>query len=320
MTPLTMVILAAGAARRYGSLKQLVPVGPGGDSLLEFAAHDAVRAGFARVVLVIREEHECTFRQRFDAGLGRAVHLEYAHQRLPTGGGRQGPVPGQERTKPWGTAHAVLSAREQVPGAFAVVNADDFYGRSAYEAMARRLGDLERDRRMNSPTTRQSPDGGLGFRGAVMGYPVERTLSPEGPVSRALLRTSADGRLLEVEELPAVERDAEGIRGRQSSGEGIWLEADTPVSMNMWGFEASVLACLERGFGRFLERCEDPDSEYLLPAFVNAEIGAGRAQIDVLPTSGPWTGMTFEADREKTEQFLADLTARAEYPSPLWSS
>lgn len=299
---LALLILAAGNARRYGALKQLVPVGPSGEALLEYAAFDARRAGFEQVVLVIQETQEPEFRRRFADGLGRGMRLRFAHQTRDDDG---------ERSKPWGTGHAVLAARHCVDGPFAVVNADDFYGRDAYVSMARllraaaELGDLQAS---NPP------------RWAVMGYDVAQTLSDQGSVSRALLERNDRGELTSIREIPEIRREAGSIRFRGFDGVVGTLSPDAPVSMNMWGFGPEVFERLAVGFAEFRERERGSEAEFLLPEFVGGELAAGRATVDVLRASGPWAGMTFEADRTRTAGFLEDLVADGEYPVKLCSS
>ncbi len=297
---LTLVILAAGAARRYGALKQLAPVGPSGEVLLEYSAYDAIQAGFTKVVLVIQKEHQSTFMQQLDHGLSSAVSLSYAHQ--------QAGDAARLRDKPWGTAHAVLATQPHVGGAFAVINADDFYGREAYATLANFL--RARNERKGHPDALP--------RYAVMGYPVGQTLSIEGPVSRAQLKEDTEGRLLEINELPAVELERERIRYRRLDGTRGTIGGDAPVSMNMWGFEQALFGALKLGFEQFASLEDAIEREFLLPEFINQEVLAARATVDVLRTPGPWTGLTFEADRRKTERFLADLVALKTYPLALW--
>ncbi len=304
----TLVILAAGAGTRYGGLKQLAAIGPGGETLLEYAAFDALRAGFDRVVLVVRRETEGTFRRRLDAGMARRAPVAYVHQclnDLPVAFERP-----PNRVKPWGTAPAVLAAEPEIDGLFAVVNADDFYGAASYAALSRFwTGSRE----------------GHGL--AAVGFPVAETLTDAGPVSRALLDVDVEGRLREIVELLEVWREGGRILYRDDEGRPQALDGDEMVSMNMWGFTPRVLPELRRLFTDFLARsgrAADGDrlelgAELLLPEVVQSLVRDGRFRVDVLPGSGEWCGVTFRQDEERVRSVISSLVDRGRYPKELWA-
>jgi NDP-sugar pyrophosphorylase family protein len=300
----TLVILAAGIGRRYGGLKQLEPVGPGREALLEYSIFDALRAGFDRVVLVIRPEIEDEFRRFLGAHLAEDIDVSYVYQELSD-------VPGDVvlpsgRTKPWGTGHAVLAAEAEIHGPFAVVNADDFYGSDSFTAMGEFL---KTDHGVTPPTF------------ALAGFRVGPTLSETGPVSRGLCRTDGAGWLENIVEV--LELEKHGAEGRYTDASGVdrVVPGDELVSMNMWGFTPAVFPELRVRFGQFLDtsgKAADGSSEFLLPDAVQRMIDDGSARVRVLRHDGRWCGITFPEDRERVRGFIASLVARGEYPSRLW--
>lgn len=299
MTP-DLLVLAAGAGTRFGGLKQLVPIGPSGEALLEYSVYDAVRAGFGRVFLVVRPETEAAVRERFAAGMARRVDLAYVRQRLDgVSGERAGPV---GRAKPWGTGHAVLAAAGKIDRPFAVVNADDFYGARSFAALAEFL-----------VAGREEPVL------AAVGFRVGDTLTDSGPVSRALLEVDERGYLRRAVELLEVWRENGGVRYRDGGGEERRLDADAPVSMNMWGFTPELFPLLRRRFAEFLERRgAASEAEFRLPEVIQSLVGEGRIRVKVLPSVGEWCGLTFRQDRGRVRSILASLIARSRYPEALW--
>jgi UTP-glucose-1-phosphate uridylyltransferase len=288
VTP-TLVILAAGLGARFGGDKQTAALGPGGAMLLEYSIYDAMRAGFGQVVLVVRAGKERTMQAALSVRIGARVAVTCVAQRpddLPPGC-----TAPPTRTKPWGTAHAVLAARAAVQEPFAVANADDFYGRASFAA----LGEfLARAQPAESPAY------------ALVGFPLGATLSEAGPVNRALLRTDAEGWLTAIEERP-------GLTSAKVAAE---LIADTLVSMNLWGFTPAVFPALEREFVIFLRaHGSSLDAEFLLPVAVRSL----RASVRVLPARGSWCGVTYPADAPRVAAHLAELTERGEYPLDLWA-
>jgi hypothetical protein len=299
---LGLVVLAAGVGSRYGGPKQIDRVGPGGATLLDYAAFDAKRAGFDRVVLVVREGMEADVREAVGDRIARHVPVAYAvqSQALPAG---FAPPPG--RTKPWGTGHATLAAARLLDGPFAVINADDFYGAGSYRVLAEYL---------RRPTDGPVPE----F--AIVGFPLATTLSPDGPVSRGVCTVSDADLLVSIREVLKVERDGENARGLDASG--VWqpIPGTTPVSLNFWGFTPALVPALQGGFRRFLEQNRDNvKAEYFLLYAVQDLVDAGAARVRVLGGGGPWGGLTYPGDRPRLVELLETLTARAEYPRELWA-
>jgi hypothetical protein len=296
VTP-TLLVLAAGIGSRFGAPKQLEPVGPGGGTLVEYSIFDARRAGFGRVVLVIREE----MRQQFESILARRFNnrdltfvAQDADPVLTERARRTG------RTKPWGTAHAVLVGARVISTPFLVVNADDFYGRASYECVARWL---------------KSGEPSAGDRTyALVSFPLGVTLSSSGGVNRGVCDVTADGWLRSVREVVGIERD--GANGRYVDEHGVSCEiaGTTPVSMNMWVFTPTVTPELAGEFERFLQTAdEDRNRELLLPNVVNTLIGRGRARVRVLPGGSSWFGMTYRKDVLEVRKSIAELVARGDY-------
>lgn len=299
MTP-DLLVLAAGAGTRFGGLKQLVPIGPSGEALLEYSVYDAVRAGFGRVFLVVRPETEAAVRERFAAGMARHVDLAYVRQRLDdVPGDRARPI---GRAKPWGTGHAVLAAAGKIDRPFAVVNADDFYGARSFAT----LGEFLVARR-EEPLL------------AAVGFRVGDTLTDSGPVSRALLEVDGRGYLRRAVELLEVWRENGDVRYRDGGGEERRLDADEPVSMNMWGFTPELFPALRRRFGEFLDRRgATSEAEFRLPEVIQSLIGEGSFRVRVLPAAGEWCGLTFRQDHGRVRSILSSLIERSRYPEALW--
>jgi hypothetical protein len=276
-----LVILAAGVGSRFGGPKQLSPVGPSGETLLDYAIYDAVRAGFTRVVLVIREELRAPLREHVARVIGAALPVDYVEQRLDEG-----------RVKPWGTAHAVLAARDAIDGPFAVCNADDYYGPGAYRLLAAHL-----TAKASTPPLH-----------AFVGYRLDETLSDHGGVARAVASIGPDGlvaRLVEVKGLTAA--------GMQREFTGAEF-----VSMNLWGFTPAVLAVLEEQFTAFLDAPRrEPAAEFLLSTALGDQVTAGRARLRVLPAPDRWLGMTFAADVAAVRAALAERVRGGIYPADL---
>jgi NDP-sugar pyrophosphorylase family protein len=297
----TLVILAAGAGSRYGGLKQLVPIGPGGETLLEYSAFDALQAGFGRVVLVVRPETEGLFRERLDAGMSRHIPVAYVHQALTDL--PEGSAAVEGRTRPWGTGQAVLAAAAEVEGPFAVINADDFYGAESFAVLARFWGEASRE----------------GRDLAVVGFRVSETLTESGPVSRALCETDEQGHLREIVEIAKVWRQNEGIVFEDAEGSLQSLEGDELVSMNMWGFSPELFDVLRNHFREFLSRSAAvPDAEFLLPDVIRAVLREESFEVEVLLGAGEWCGLTFQEDRERASAIIARLVAEDRYPKELW--
>jgi hypothetical protein len=298
----TLLILAAGIGSRYGGLKQLDPVGPGGAALMDYTIYDALKADFGRVVLVVRRETEAEIRQHMDSGAGKHVDLAYAYQEvgaLPDG--VELPV---DRTKPWGTGQAVLTAAPVLDGPFVAANADDYYGREAIVA----LGSF-----LEEPI----PISG-GVQWAMVGYHLADTLPSSGSVSRALCLQDEDGWLVGLQEVLSIQRDGGVARWEDQDGVAHITPLDALVSMNLWGFTPDVLGHLEDGFREFLAAGPLVSDEYYLPVAVGEAINDGTARVKVLPEGGRWCGMTSRKDRETAATVLQGLVDQGVYPEKLW--
>jgi hypothetical protein len=299
---LSLVILAAGVGSRYGGPKQIDRVGPGGATLLDYASFDARRAGFDRVVLVVREGMEADVRGAVGDRIARHVPVAYAVQGSALPSGFAAP-PG--RTKPWGTGQAALAAAPLLDGPFAVVNADDFYGSGSYRVLA---GHLRRPQKGPVPEF------------AIVGFPLATTLSPDGPVSRGVCAVDGQGFLVSIREVLKVERDGEDARELDESGAWQPIPGTTPVSLNFWGFTPAVVPALEKGFRRFLAaNAKSVSAEYFLLSAVQAQVDEGAARVRVLGGGGPWGGLTYPGDRPRLVDLLSSLTAQGEYPRDLWT-
>jgi len=289
-------VMAAGLGSRYGGSKQIEGVGPAGELLLEYAIFDARRAGFRRIVFITRPEIDAPL-SAMAARLPGDLEVAFVHQgahALPTWFTRPA------RTKPWGTVHAVLAARAAVDSPFAVVNADDFYGLTAFDLAAAACG-------------RAGHTGSY----AVIGFPLARTLSEHGPVARGICVTD-HGRLVWLDEVRGIHRTPDGIVGAFPDGVRTLTGLET-ASMNFWVFTAAVFKQLEDVFHDFLRRSGlDEDAEAALPEGVNAIVQAGRARVEVISAPGPWFGVTHRDDRSAVTAGLRDLVAQGVYPSPLW--
>ncbi len=294
----TLVVLAAGLGSRYRGLKQLEAVGPGGETLMDYAVYDARRAGFGDVVFIIRPQMQELFEPMMRSRFG-GIPARYVLQKmddLPPG--FTAPA---NRTRPWGTGQAVLAAERTIDGPFAVVNADDFYGAEAYQAIGRFLSGLRGDE----------------ATWAIVGYRLENTISPVGGVNRAVCRTSGD-RLASLEEV----LDIVALPGGRYSGRGrngpVTLDGDALVSMNMWGFTRALTPVLEQGFATFLRQADIERDEFILPEAVQGAIKAGTANVVMLSTGARWIGMTHAADHPAVTAALAALVAQGQYPEKLW--
>ncbi|MFH1765638.1 MAG: NTP transferase domain-containing protein [Gemmatimonadota bacterium] len=313
----TVVLLAAGMSTRYGRLKQLEPVGPGGEALLDFAVFDALRAGFPRVLLVIREELEEIFRAHMEGRWPADLEVVVHHQRmsdLPGVDSTRGSVPSAAallsmRRKPWGTAHAILTARDHLPGPFVVLNADDFYGESAFHQASRFL----------AASTPSRPDTVSTF--GLVTYTLQDTLSEHGGVSRGLCRVDSRGWLEGVQEVLEIRKEDAGIWGRTVPGQELALEGTEPISTNFWIFTPAIFPILAEGFGGFWQALiEFPGTqpEFLIPAEVNRALGEGTARVKGMPTQDRFLGITHPDDREWVVRGLGEMTEEGRYPSPLW--
>ncbi|MBM4022964.1 MAG: nucleotidyltransferase [Planctomycetes bacterium] len=298
----SLLVLAAGMGSRYGGLKQIDPMGPAGETLLDYSVFDALRAGFARVVFVIRPDFEAAFRARVLARFAGRIETALAFQTLgmlPTGC----TVP-PGRKKPWGTTHAILCSRDVVREPFAMINADDFYGRDSFGILGRRLARMEIDSTAY----------------CMVGFTLAGTLSDHGTVARGVCRTDGRGFLADIQELTGVGRVAGGgVRGEGRNGP-VELTGAEPVSMNMWGFTPRIFPQLEQDFRRFLRvHGSEPKCECYIPMSVGGLVHAGLATCEVLPTTSTWFGATYAEDKEAVQRSLRRLVEAGAYPADLWA-
>lgn len=297
----TLIVLAAGIGSRYGGLKQMDPVGPSGEFILDYSVYDALRGGFEKVVFVISEAIADPFKQTIGRRIGAHAEVAYVIQSLedvPPGFD----VP-SDRKKPWGTGHAVLSCRDVVTEPFAVINADDFYGRDAYAALSRFLSDTADREDLY----------------AMVGYTLRNTVSEHGSVARGICRVDADDTLVEVVERTRIEKQEDAIR--YAGEDGVWrpLSGEEPASMNFWGFKPSFFATLEAEFAAFLNSAAtDPKAEFFVPAVVNMLVASNRIGVRVLRTSSDWYGVTYPEDKPRVVQAVRGLVTSGEYPADLW--
>ena len=302
----TLLLLAAGMGSRYGGLKQLDAMGPSGETMIDYAVKDACRAGFAKVVFVIRKDFEEDFRRQIADKHAEKIELSYAFQDLHDLPGDRTPPKG--RTKPWGTAHAVRAARDSITEPFAVINADDFYGREAYTQMAEQL------QASGAHSPDQSSKTGRELSACMVGYTLRNTLSPHGMVNRGICELKGD-KLQSVQEYTAIGKDADGqLSGENLLSERVPLCAEAVVSMNFWGFTPAIFEPLEVHFEAFLQaRGQEPKSEYYLPSLVDSLIKAGEVECPVLTTESPWFGVTYPEDKVRVVESIQKLTDAGVY-------
>ena len=301
-----LVVMAAGMGSRYGGLKQIDPVGSCGEAILDYSVYDAHEAGFDTVVIIIKEAIKKDFMETVGARLAKApVEIRYAFQeldKLPEGY----TVP-EGRTKPWGTSHAVFCARDAIDGApFAVINADDYYGKSAYKVMYDALSKAE---------------DGEKYDYCMVGYEVGKTVTENGSVARGVCYTDEKGCLTEVIERTRIEKYDGGIHFTEDGENWTELKEDTIVSMNMWGFTPSFLEEIGKGFAPFLDNAFKTNplkGEYFLPFVVQSLLTAGKASVKVLTSPDKWYGVTYAADKPVVVAALKEKTEAGLYPDGLW--
>lgn len=295
----TLVILAAGMGSRYGGLKQLDEVGPNGEAIIDYSLFDAIRAGFGKVVFIIRKDFEDAFKARFDQKLNGKIEVEYVFQDLtdlPAGYS----VP-EGREKPWGTGHAIRAARNVVKTPFAAINADDFYAAEAYQTCADFLtSDVKEDQY------------------CMVGYRLDNTLSEHGSVSRGLCVTNELGNLVDIDELTKISIKSDAIVFERDEKDHP-LKGDETVSMNFWGFHPSLFQHLEEGFVEFLaSKGTEMKSEFFIPMHVDDLIKAGKTKVKVLTSSAQWFGVTYQEDKPLVKEQIQQLISSGKYPKNLW--
>ena len=309
---ITLVIMAAGIGSRYGGgIKQLASVGPSGEIIMDYSVYDALEAGFNKIVFVIRKDLEADFKEIIGNRMEQICHVEYAFQEkddLPAGF----TVP-EGRTKPWGTGHAILAVRDIVKEPFAVINADDYYGKAAFRQVYDFLA--------------ASADGASG--GAVestvpaeycmAGFVLKNTLSDNGTVTRGICQVGKDGYLLKVDETRNIRKTPQGAVAEQRDGTVRVLDVESHVSMNMWGLTPEFLDVLKEGFPRFLEEHgQELKTEYLLPEIIDQKLREGKARVKVLETPDQWYGITYLEDREAVAKAITELVEEGKYPGKLF--
>ena len=305
LQPLALLILAAGMGSRYGGLKQLDPVGPSGETLLDYSVYDAVRAGFSEIIFVIRKEIEEPFRKMIGDRYVKAfpqLEVKYVFQEM-TDLPRGIKLP-EGRTKPWGTGHAVLAARHVVKTPFAVINADDYYGSSGYQLLAHFL-------QQATPT-----------HYAMVGYQLKNTLSPFGAVSRGVTESTAEAFLKKITEQTDLRASGEQVVAKLPGGEDLFFTGEELVSLNFWAFLPDFFPHLERLFEEFLKdilpRAEKNKLEFYLPSAVSHLIEDGKISVKILPTEDPWFGLTHPSDLPQVKAGLQQRIEAGSYPSPLF--
>lgn len=295
----TLLILAAGMASRYGSMKQIDGFGPNGETIIDYSIYDAIKAGFGKISFIIREEFADAFKAIYEPRLKGRVETDYVFQSYdlkPFGIDKT-----IERAKPWGTAHAVLAAHNQVHEPFCVINADDYYGYDAFDKMAKFLNTEVTDDKY-----------------CIIGYRVDRTLSEYGTVSRGVCQVDDEGNMVAINErLKVYFKDGKVVY--EEGGIEYPLPSDTPVSMNFWGFTPAVFKKTEPLFKTFVEANEnDPKAEFFIPLIADGLIKSGEASFKVIPTSEKWFGVTYKEDKPIVQKSISDLVASGAYPENLW--
>ena len=306
MKETTLVIMAAGIGSRFGGgIKQLEPVGPGGEIIMDYSIYDALKAGFNKIVFIIRRDLEKDFKEIIGRRIEKIAHVEYAYQELDDlPEGFEKPA---ERKKPWGTGQAVLSAKAVVDGPFLVINADDYYGKESFQKV--------HDYMVNQ----MKEDSGV-YDLCMSGFMLANTLSENGGVARGVCRVNDDGYLETVTETFDIKREGDGLTAADEQGNPVKVDINCHVSMNMWGIPASFLGELEKGFPEFLAGLKEGDikAEYLLPKIIDKLVAEGKATVKVLETSDKWFGVTYREDKQAVVDSLRALIAQGAYPETLY--
>ena len=296
----TLLILAAGMGSRYGGLKQIDGIGPNDEPIIEYSIFDAIKAGFGKIVFVIRKEFDEAFRSRFDQFSSR-ISIEYVYQ--PVNVKVEG-IDTVNRTKPWGTSHAVLVAKDVIQEPFAVINADDYYGSESFKLMADHL------------VNKCSPS-----KMSMIGYVLSNTLSEHGTVNRGVCEVDANNFLIEVNErVKLANQNGKVIYNIGSDDPYGEVAADSSVSMNYWGFHPSIFAYIEEGLHEFMKQNNiNPTAEYYIPEIVTDMIVSGKMNVEVIPTNDNWFGVTYKEDKAKAVETINKHIENGVYPIKLWS-
>ncbi|WP_367942512.1 sugar phosphate nucleotidyltransferase [Enterocloster citroniae] len=306
MKETALVIMAAGIGSRFGEgIKQLEPVGPGGEIIMDYSIHDAMEAGFNKVIFIIRKDLEKDFKEVIGNRIEKVVPVEYAYQELDALPGGYEVTPG--RTKPWGTGQAVLVAKGLVDGPFLVINADDYYGREGFKKI--------HDYMVNDMDTKAGV-----YDLCMGGFVLSNTLSDNGTVTRGVCQVDDSHILKTVNETYNIRMTEDGLQATDEQGNPVRISPDQPVSMNMWGIPASFLEELEKGFPRFLDSLKEGDvkSEYLLPRIIDDLVQSGRARVTVLDTPDKWFGVTYKEDKQAVVDAVRKLIDAGVYKEMLY--
>ena len=297
----TLLILAAGMGSRYGGIKQLDEFGPNGETIIDYSLYDAIKAGFGRIVFIVRKDIKEAAKAMFEPKLASRIDVDFALQELDSF------VPKDlghiERSKPWGTAHAVLCARDHINTPFAVINADDFYGYDAFEKSAHFL------------TADPDPN-----THAVIGYRLENTLSDFGTVSRGVCETNAEGELTDINERTKVGREDGKIYYHDSEDNKVELAPETPVSMNFWAFKPSIFDQSQKLFETYArENIHSPKAEFFIPLVISHITANGLGKVKVFESNAKWFGVTYQEDKPYVKESLRKLVEAGKYPEKLWT-
>ena len=300
----TLLILAAGMGSRYGGLKQIDPVGPSGETIMDYSIYDAIRAGFNRVVFIIRKDFEEAFREKIVSKYAGKIEIALAFQDphdLPAGC----TFP-EGREKPWGTAHAIRSARKIINAPFAAINADDFYGADAFRQLATFLSSVDEHAEPKA------------F--AMVGYRLDQTLSENGSVARGICKVSPEGKLQGVTEMTKIIRKPDGaIQNEEDPAAPVPLTGESLVSLNLWGFTPALFEGMEERFTTWFKEHEGQlKAEWYIPFYVDELVKSGKATVNVLPTNSRWFGVTYREDKPVVVDAIRKMVEAGEYPAKLW--
>lgn len=306
MNKTTLVIMAAGMGSRYGGLKQMDPVGPSGELIIDYSIYDALRAGFNKVVFIIKEEIEEAFKEVIGKRTEGLIDTEYVYQNindLPEGF----KIP-EGRIKPWGTGHAVLSCRNAVDTPFAVINADDFYGRTSFQVIHDYLCTMKDDKGI--------------YEYSMVGFKLENTLTDHGHVARGICTVSKDGYLEKIQERTKIKKIGEAAKYTLDDVNWVEIPSEATVSMNTWGFNTSIFKELEAQFPEFLNKNSNnlQKAEYFLPEVVDNLISVDKARVKVLTSTERWYGVTYKEDKPVVKEAINNMIENGIYPENLWRS
>jgi dTDP-glucose pyrophosphorylase len=303
MSDMSLVIMAAGMGSRFGGIKQLEPVGPSGEIIMDYSIYDAMKAGFNKVVFIIRRDLEKDFKEIVGKRIEKLIKVEYVFQELEAvPEGFEKPA---DRTKPWGTGQAVLCCKDVVKGPFAVINADDYYGKEAFKIVYDFL-------KKNQDKEEQF---------CMAGFILGNTLSENGTVTRGICKVNEEGKLVDVTETSGIAQEGDHAKAQDSEGNDITLDLNSSASMNMWGFTPVLFQYLEKGFVTFLSGLEANElkKEYLLPSMVGDLVKENKVEVSVLKTSDRWFGVTYKEDKEAVVNSIRALIDKGVYPSKLFN-